>query len=249
MKKLMLALVAISLLFSCKFVSVRGSEPGTTVIEASGDNLTKTFDVKDFNSVEVACALDIEYVQSSTPLFEVTGPSNLIQFLDVVQDGQNLRVKMGRDKVSLRGIKSFKARVSSSSLENIEIKGAGDFKCNGLDTPTLRVSVAGAGDLILDKLSTKDARIVINGAGDLSMNGVKCSSLNITVNGAGDLDVHDLACSGAVRAAIHGAGEVALSGEAGTAELSVSGVGSIDAKHLNCSDISTSMNGVGKIVR
>ncbi len=85
----------------------------------------------------------------------------------------------------------------------------------------------GAGDLNLkEKLSVPSISIHVNGAGDIRIPSMDVDELSIKVNGAGD---------------------ATLGGKAASARFSVNGAGDIDARNLECTDVTTQKAGLASI--
>lgn len=93
----------------------------------------------------------------------------------------------------------------------------------------------GAGLLNLGTLvSRQSMTLTVNGAGNVATAQLETPALTVVLDGAGNASLPAVA-TGALSVAINGAGNITLGGMASSADLSVEGVGHIDASQLSVS--------------
>lgn len=225
MKKFLSALCAIALISCTCNVHLGNGKNGKTVT-CKGPVITKTFDLADFNAIEINGQADMEFTQTSGSYgVSVEANEEVFQHL-------NYRVVNGKliletiNKVNIRADK-YEIYISAPMLSSIEVNGAIDGKILSLNQPDkFELEVNGAADLELNKVSVPQFKIEINGAGDLDCKDLNVSALDIEVNGAGD---------------------VKLAGKAESCKLDVSGAGDIDARKLDCEQFETHKAGLASI--
>lgn len=225
MKKFLSALCAITLISCTCNVHLGNGKSGKTVT-CKGPVITKTFDLADFNAIEINGQADLEFTQT-TGSFGVSVEAN-----EEVFQHLNYRVVNGTliletiNKVNIRADK-YEIYISAPKLSGIEVNGAIDGKILSLNQEEkFELEVNGAADLELNKVSVPQFKIEINGAGDLDCKDLNVGSLDIEVNGAGD---------------------VKLAGKAESCKLDVSGAGDIDARKLDCEQFETHKAGLASI--
>lgn len=106
----------------------------------------------------------------------------------------------------------------------------------------------GAGLLNLGTLvSRQPLTLAINGAGNVATAQLETPALTVVLDGAGNASLPAVA-TGALSVAINGAGNITLGGMASSADLSVEGVGHIDASQLSVSGQTRQhVDGIGHI--
>lgn len=225
MKKFLSALCAIALISCTCNVHLGNGKNGKTVT-CKGPVITKTFDLADFNAIEINGQADLEFTQT-TGSYGVSVEANeeVFQHLNYRVVNETLILET-INKVNIRADK-YEIYVSAPMLSSIEVNGAIDGKIFSLNQQEkFELEVNGAADLELDNVTVPEFKIEINGAGDLDCKDLNVGALNIEVNGAGD---------------------VKLAGKAESCKLDVSGAGDIDARQLDCGQYETHKAGLASI--
>lgn len=223
MKKLFVAVTALAIVASCE-INFNGGK----AIICEGPVVEKEMEaLTDFNAVTVNGAVDLYYSQASTYSVRVKANEEVFDHLDYkVEDGVLILGTL--DNVNIRA-KEYTVTVTLPVLSKIHVNGAADVYQQGeynSDQP-LNIHVNGAGDLNLkEKVSVPSISIHVNGAGDIRISDMDVNELSIKVNGAGD---------------------AVLGGKAASAHFSVNGAGDIDARNLECEDITTQKAGLASI--
>ena len=226
MKKYIILAATALLCVSCFSVN-NNYKGGNNSVKGEGNVITKSFDLKDFDAIEVNGNADVTFTQADA--FEVTvrTQENVFEYLDYKVEGTKLVIE-AKDRRTIRA-EEYEVSVKAPQLQAIEVNGAGDIKIPA----GLRME--------------GDVKVEINGAGDIDMTGLVCKNLNISANGACDIDAHGIDAE-FVKVGINGAGDVELSGKAGSADLSVNGAGDINATHLQVAgEVKKHAAGVAKI--
>ena len=219
MKRTALAAVCILGMSFCNSTASYGGEKGN-------DNVTKTYEVEDFNGIHTSGSFRIYYTQGTRGV-SVSAPAEDLENLTVEVREGTLHLGMKKKNIRIKEWKKITANISSPALNRVHISGAGDFEAaDGITTDNFDVKVSGAGDIVIDKFKAKEANFQVSGAGEIDITDLDCDSINTKVSGAGD---------------------ICVSGKANTANFEVSGAGDINIKNLNCPEIGTSISGSGKI--
>ncbi len=231
--KIILALAACALLSpACKFISAdslagTSSDSGEKVT-ASGNLISKSFEIVEFTAIETKLPCDISY-SAGEPALSVYTSDNIIDKLSFAVDADGMLAINVKDGYNIKNLKTLKIRLSSSVLRRVKVQGASEFK-------------------VEDGLVTDSLGIDISGAAEIDMDGLRTDALSIEIKGAGDIDIERLVC-GAAELDVKGAGDCTLSGEAGSVHVDIKGAGDVDLSELECADVTTSIKGAGSVKR
>jgi hypothetical protein len=214
MKKI-LYIAAMALMCASCFRVNSNYHTGKKAIKGEGAVITKSFDLKDFDSITINGHADVTFTQS--PEFEVTlsTQENVFEYMDYRVEGNTLILET-KDKRSVRA-ESYDVTIKAPALKRLVVNGASDF------------------NIPAGLVSEDDLDVNVNGAGDLDFKQIRCGKLNIVSNGASDIDATSISATG-LSITVNGAGDVIVSGDvSGDASLEVNGAGDIDARNLTVS--------------
>ena len=199
---------------------------GKGAITASNNYITRNDVTGEFHSIQCNVPGDVIYTPGDCAI-TFKGPDNVLDHIKVDNNNGTLVVKT--DGITIRKLKNLTVRISSPVLEDLDFNGAIDFSApQGITALDFNLTVNGAGDVEIGGLQADKAVVTVNGAGDVTIDDADCETLILDVNGAGDANV---------------------SGKATQASLSINGAGDIDASGLQCTDINSTVHGLGRIKR
>lgn len=223
-KALSFAATVLMTLCSCVYTVGNNGKP---TIKGEGPVETRELALSGFDKLVVNGHADITFTQTEgTWSVSVRTQENIFDYLDYHVDGSTLTLEY-KDQVNIRA-EEFEVFISAPLLKEVVVNGASDFQAKQ------------------GYRSAEPFSFTVNGAGDMELCGIVCPSLNIAVNGAGDIDMEDIDVQ-TLSFTINGAGDAKVSGKAVEANFSVSGVGSIDATHLQAEKTNKSASGLAKI--
>lgn len=224
MKKLFVMAAALALVTSCLNVNFNGGKS----VSCKGPVVEKEIEgLAGFEGITVNGSVELYFSQADTCSVLVKANEEVFDYLDYkVEEG--VLVLGTRDNVNIRS-EEYKVTVTLPVLSNIHVNGAADVFQMGeyKASQPMSVTVNGAGDLnFKEKISVPSIRIQVNGAGDIRITDMDVDELTIKVNGAGD---------------------ALLGGKAASAHFSVNGAGDIDARSLECANVSRKAAGLASI--
>jgi len=222
--------------------SLHGSGSGQSA-SASGSGSTRSFAVADFTRVDLRSSDDVDVV--SGPSFAVTaeGDPKVLDELEVVKDGQTLRVgRKHHFSWSWGDHGSARVHVTMPRLEEANVAGSGTMKVAHAQGD-FSGAVAGSGDLDIAGIQGGKAHLAIAGSGDIVAAGT-AEALDVSIAGSGDVDSRQLKASrgsvsimgsGSLRGTVAGPVDVSLAGSGdveigGGAKCTVNKMGSGDAR-------------------
>jgi len=229
MNKAIIIILAV-LITSCDWVYYK---------RGNGHMVTKSYDVKDFDELELRGDYKVNLIESDEPGVEIEADENLLGDIDVFVRGRSLRVESER----IRSRKDRTVNVFYKELNGISAGGATDMATRmPIRSKFFDLSLAGAGEIDLDFEGEK-LSITMSGAGDIQLSGTT-TDLDIKMSGAGGLDAYDLKAEYArVRISGVGGADVYVTREL---EAHISGLGDINYKG-NPKVVDRQISGLGSI--
>ena len=242
MKKaiIIIAIVAVAAVI-CTLLIVRGW-PGSLI--GSGNLETEEYAFADFTKVEISTAFEFEIQQSSSYNISVTADDNVMDYVQVSQDGQTLKIGLGT--VSWFGPKTLRASVTMPQLSDLTVSGASrgnvyDFS----STEDVNITVSGAsrvnGDITAGNIefdisgastvqlegSANDMVAGVSGASRLNLGSFTVNNANVNFSGAtsGTINLH-----GRLDADISGASRLSYIGEPTMGTINTSGASTLSKK-------------------
>ena len=218
-------MTAAALLVSSCFSVNTNYKGGKNQLKGEGPVVTKSFDLKDFDSIVINGQADVTFPQGDSFDVTLTTQENIFDYVDFRVEGNTLILET-KDRTVVRA-ERYDLSLQAPTLSSLEVNGAADF------------------DIL--KLRTEgDFAVKVNGAGDFSFDQVNCRDLTVTVNGAADIESSVAVRSITIK--VNGAGDVEVSGKAETASFEVNGAGDIDARNLSVSgQVEKHTSGMAKI--
>ena len=193
------------------------------MIEGSGDMETRTFDLKDFEVIELLGAMDIVVEFGRSQEVEITLDDNLFDNLELDVSGKTLAIGW-EESCSPDG--DCRMKITMRKLKAIKIKGAGDFDIRDFDGDTFDYDLYGAGDLDING-KVDDLSITLNGAGGIEGKGLQAKHVKARLNGVGEVEV---TATESIDARVSGVGEINYWGKPDKEKTRVGGLGEINRK-------------------
>jgi hypothetical protein len=144
-----------------------GGWPGGLI--GSGNLETEEYAFTNFTKVEISTAFEFEIQQSNSYNISVTADDNVMDYVQVSQDGQTLKIGLGT--VTWFGPKTLRASVTMPQLRGLTVSGAShgdiyDFS----STEDLDITVSGASRVNGD-ITAGNAEFDISGASTIQLEG------------------------------------------------------------------------------
>jgi hypothetical protein len=195
----------------------------------SGQQVTQTREVTDFNRVSLAGDMKVLISQSrqgsqaGSYSVQVRADDNLQALLETVVDDGRLQIRWKRGETVYRAGRVV-VTVVMPALTALAVAGSGDLELAPFTTPSLKVAVAGSGDAQLTGLATEDLSVSVSGGGDVRGAG-KSARVTVSVAGSGDVRLQEMK-AGDVSVSIAGSGDVAVHADK-TLKVSIAGSGDV----------------------
>lgn len=183
MKKLHLNLLLVvtafclSALSSCQFNCVRGS----------GNQVSETRKVADFNKIDISGGFTVNLTQDSSLKLNITADDNLIKYIKTSVDDNTLHIKTTRNMCNTG---KMSINIGIRKLEELESSGAIELTGDSIiHTGDLTFRLAGASKITLD-LDAANVTTRSSGAAELHLTG-QASSHRINISGVGKVYAYD----------------------------------------------------------
>ena len=209
-KAIIIAAIVVAVSVTCTLLVLRGC-PGGLV--GSGNLETEVYAFADFNEVEIISAFEFEIEQSSSYSINITADDNIMEYVQVSQDGQTL--KIGLRTGTWLGLVTLRASVTMPQLSDLDVSGASRGTVSGFSsTEDLAITVSGAsrvtgditaGDVVIDvsgasrvtgDITAGNVEFDIGGASTIQLEGY-ANDMVADVSGASSLKLDDFTINNA----------------------------------------------------
>ena len=207
----------------------------------AGDRRTEDRDIQDATEVELRSGGDLTIRLGDEPSFTATGGENVLERLDVDNDGDRLVIGMRRGPLIV-GERDLDIEVTVTSLENVIINGSGDVTAEFGDAGEVSVELRGSGDIETGALDASSVRISISGSGEVETSG-DTDQLVIELSGSGNVDASALSARTA-QVVLSGSGEISVDAS-DTLDVTLSGSGTV--RYSGRPEVSSTVSGSGEI--
>lgn len=204
-------------------------------VKGTGELADRTFNVSDFDGVDVSGGFDVNLVQGSSESVIISAQENLFEYITVKVESGILKIGLERNVIQTKGLK---AKIYLKSISSLGVSGGGDVTAETiLDVPKLAIDLSGGGN-IRTNLKTGELDCHISGGGDAEISG-DVSSYKIDVSGGGNIQ-SDLT-SQVITCSMSGGGDLTIKnqGSAKMADINISGGGNlrlnVEADEVKCS--------------
>jgi hypothetical protein len=225
----------------CTVLVLRGW-PG--VLIGSGNLETEEYGFANFTRIEISSAFEFEIKQSSSYSINVTADDNVIDYVQVSQDGQTLRIRLVTVP-SLRLV-TLRASVAIPQLHGLTVSGASRGTVSDFSSSEgLNITVSGAsrvtgditaGDVEFDisgastvqlEGAANDMIAIVSGASRFNLGDFTVNNANVNISGASTGTVN---LDGRLDANISGASTLLYIGEPVMGTINVSGASTLSKK-------------------
>ena len=192
MKKAIIIAAIVAAVAIISTVVVLKGWPGGLV--GSGNLETEEYAFTDFTEVEISSAFEFEIKQSSSYSINVTADDNVMEYVQVSQVGQTLKIGLGR--VIWLGPVTLKASVTMPQLSGLDVSGASRGTVSDFSsTEDVDITVSGASRVTGD-ITAGNAEFDISGASTIQLEG-SANDMIASVSGASRFNLDDFTVNNA----------------------------------------------------
>ena len=200
-----------------------------------GPDVTRTLEWTGGQSLTVDMSADVDYVQGDTPGVVITGPSDLVERVRLIdgrltwedRDGPNHEtVVFGRNDHG-RGVwvhsETVKIVVTAPNVNSFSMEGSSNLMIRDYNQDSLQIDISGSGEVTAIG-RTRALEVDISGSGDADLGSLMTTDANVAIAGSGDATV---APTGRADISIAGSGDVDLTTRPATLNQTVNGSGEV----------------------
>lgn len=221
---ILMVLLALLLMFAPAEAGWKGW--GHRGIEGSGDLETRSFDLKDFDSIRIDGVAEVEVTIADEFKVELTTDDNLLEFVIVEVRRGTLILDMEDDIGDIDTDEGFRYRISMPSFVALDIDGVGNVEAEGLVNERFELKVDGVGNVELEG-TVDELEVEMDGVGDADLRDFEAKEAWISVDG-----VASVVCTvtESLDASVDGMGNIKYYGDPPKVRDSVDGFGRIAAR-------------------
>lgn len=215
-----------------------------TVVRGSGNVVTESRAVSNFNRVALSGIGELAITQGDTEALTVEADDNLLPLIvtQVRNNVLNIGIDPNRGVISPTPSRPIKFALRVKNLDSIQLSGAGNISVPALKTDTLTVGSSGAGNINITQLDAKTLNGSVSGVGNLVISG-QVETQDASLSGLGSYTAGDLK-STSTAVSISGAGSATV-WAAQTLNVRISGAGSVS--YYGTPQVTQSISGLGNV--
>ena len=213
-------------------------------ISGSGEVITESRDVSNFERVDLQGIGNLEIVQGDEESLTITADDNLMQYITTEVVGDTLEIGM-KPNLSLDPSRTIEYKLVLKSVTSIALSGFGNINSEGLTGDELEVKLTGSGDIMLGNLESETLLVRISGFGDFEAQTISADRPTLEITGSGDITVDELTAKD-LAVKISGFGDADLSGTTVDQDVQLLGSGNYNAEDLASESAVVKITGFGK---
>jgi len=218
---------------------------GVRAIQGSGNLVTETRQVSDFDSIALSGSGQVIITQGGSESLSIETDDNVIEYVkSEVEDGT---LKLGlvtgnQTGVNIQSTSRLVFYVGVDDLTRLSTAGSGEITADRIETSRLDLAVSGSGDIQIAEFSVSQVQANISGSGRIDLAG-GANLQNVNISGSGTYQAGDL-CGESVQVSVSGSGSATVCATE-TLDADVSGSGAVN--YYGNPSIHISDSGSGKI--
>jgi len=240
-KAIIIIVIVAAVAVTCTVLILRGW-PGGLI--GSGNLETEEYAFTNFTEVEISSAFKFEIEQSSSYDISITADDNVMEYVQVSQDGQTLKIGLRtvpplwsatlRASVTMPQLHGLTVSGASrgdiydfSSTEDVNIKVSGASRVTGdITAGNVEFDISGASTIQLEG-SADDMIADVSGASRFNLGGFTVNNVDVNLSGASAGTVN---LDGRLDADLSGASRLWYIGEPTMGDINTSGASTISKK-------------------
>ncbi|MEO6894914.1 MAG: head GIN domain-containing protein [Ginsengibacter sp.] len=239
MKKLIffILLLATAQLFAQPWKSIKGD----------GQLKKETRALSEFSSISSRGSIEVKITKGQPGKIEVEADENLLPYIETNVENGKLIIQTKKN-INIKSASKMVVYVNMTLIKSLQVSGSGNIDANGIfkGDDASEFIVSGSGNIHFSSASFKNVSFSISGSGNITAKGGSADDLSVSVRGSGNVYVSDISAEN-VEAKISGSGNTKVSASK-SLSANISGSGNIFYQG-NATDISSKVNGSGKLIK
>lgn len=155
--------------------------------ELSGERAARTYDLADFQGVEVAGQWQVAIERGDAWSVAVDAPAELIEELRIRVAGGVLKLEYEGPRRLRDEDDTLAATITMPALASLESFGVSQLRFAGFDGARLSLELAGAGEVLGAASRFDELALEMSGAGNVELGDVAVTNADVAVTGAGSV--------------------------------------------------------------
>lgn len=193
----------------------------TFEIDTNGETVSKSFDVEDFDQIEIAQAFEATIVVGDATGVEFEINKELLDLLEVEVEDDRLVIGVGGGLVSTSG--PMRVTITTPDLSALSTGGAAEVDIESLDASDFDLEVTGAADVTASGTIT-NLDLEVAGASNVDLSGTAVDTATVSIDGASNVELTDVS---SVSGSVSGASSIDVP-DSDTFDIDASGASSVD---------------------
>lgn len=189
----------------------------------------RTVSVTTFSRVRIEGPLVVRIATGASPAARVSGDPDVIERIDVAQNGETLILRVGGpgwgERPAARSSRPVTIALGTPRLDGVALGGEGEVHAGAMKGQRVDLTVTGAGKLAVERVDADQLVATVVGSGVITADAGKVTGMRAMVNGPGAVTAPELS-AGELIARVEGAGEVTASARF-TAQVTATGLGKV----------------------
>ncbi|MCC7161431.1 MAG: DUF2807 domain-containing protein [Anaerolineae bacterium] len=225
-------------------IGLVGCSLATNVTRGSGNVITESRAVSNFQRVQLSGVGELEIVQGDTESLTIQADDNLMPLIKTTVTNGTLDIGLDttRGLLALNPAKPIRYTLQVKTLDSIVVSGAGNVSAPSLKGDSLTVRTSGAGNVTIPQIQATTLTTGISGAGNMTLGG-EVQTQDATLSGLGNYNAADLKSTNA-SVSISGAGSARV-WATDTLNARLSGAGSVE--YYGSPQVRQTVSGLGSI--
>jgi hypothetical protein len=226
-------------------LSVTGCNAGLRVISGSGNVITESRQVSNFDSIELSGSGEVIVTQGAGESLTIETDDNVMEYIESEVENGTLKLRLVtglQTGVNIQRYTRLVFYVGVDNLNGLSTSGSGKIESDEIETGRLDLSVSGSGTIQIAELFASELKAGISGSGGINLGG-DVAVQDIGVSGSGNYQAGEM-CSSSVKVSVSGSGNATV---CATEELDASLSGSGNVNYHGSPEVSISDSGSGNI--
>jgi Putative auto-transporter adhesin, head GIN domain len=198
----------------------------TKAFVASGPTINKSFNLTNFDHVQLDNDANLTYIADSVFSVEINAQQDILDRLIVEVNGTELEIGYKNGTLAIKH-DPITITVHAPAFTGANLSGSGTIKVpSAFTTANLDIDVTGSGNISATNLKASNVTMDITGSGEITLDALEAANTAMDVSGSGDL--------------------VIANGNSEIITTKVSGSGSIQTQNVTSKTATATVTGSGK---
>jgi hypothetical protein len=217
----------------------------SSLLASAQNRVTKNVD--SFNRISFGVPGKALVRQGSTQKVELEGSNDVLEKVEVVVEGGNLKIRNRDNWGSWNWGREDRITVyiTATDIRGLSVSGSGTLETQTkIVTGDLELKVSGSGNLRAE-VESNNLEVGVSGSGDLQLRG-KANNMESSISGSGGIEAN-ITVADEMDVSISGSGGLLASGKSNSFEATISGSGKVRALEMETNSCEVKISGSGSV--